>query len=300
MRIALKVDVDTLRGYEEGVPRLLNLFTGEGIRASFFLSFGPDNSGKAIRRIFRKGFLSKMFRTDAPGTYGLKTMMYGTLLPAPMIVPSRPSVFREILSRGHEVGLHAWDHVNWQDRLDAMGQGEMEEQFDRAREMYKRLTGIYPSTCAAPAWKTNDASLAMEDRKDLLYASDTRGRGPFTPIVKGKPMNTIQIPTTLPTMDEILGRDGVGRDNVSDHYATMMTDGLNVHTIHAEMEGMSMLRSLEDLIVKIKERGGVFVTLRDVAKSLKTRDLPLCPVVQGYLPGRAGKVSIQGARRDRI
>lgn len=300
MQVALKVDVDTLRGYIEGVPRLLDLFDRTGIRASFFFSFGPDNSGKAVRRIFRKGFLSKMLRTDAPGTYGLKTMMYGTLLPAPMIVPSRSSVFREALSQGHEVGLHAWDHVDWQDRLDSMSQSEMEGQFDRGREMYRKLTGIYPRSCAAPAWKTNDASLAMEDRKGLLYASDTRGRGPFIPMVKGKPMRTIQIPSTLPTMDEILGRDGVDRYNVSDRYCHIMTDGLNVHTIHAEMEGMSMLGSMEELIAKVKGRGGVFVTLGETAKSLMVEDLPLCNVVRGYLPGRAGKVSIQGPRRKNI
>lgn len=299
MQIALKVDVDTLRGYLEGVPRLLDLFDRKGIKASFFFSFGPDNSGKAIRRIFRKGFLSKMLRTDAPGTYGLKTMMYGTLLPAPMIVPSKPSVFRDTLSQGHEVGLHAWDHVDWQDRLDLMTAGEMEDQFDRAREMYRKLTGIYPRSCAAPAWKTTDASLAMEDRKGLLYSSDTRGVGPFIPIVRGKPMVTIQIPTTLPTMDEILGRDGVDRHNVSDRYASMMTDELNVHTIHAEMEGMSMLGSMEELIDKVQLRGGTFVTLRETVEKLKTETLPHCPVIQGYLPGRAGEVSIQGTRRDR-
>ena len=50
--LGLKVDVDTLRGYLEGVPALLDLFRKRGIRASFFFSMGPDNSGKAIRRIF--------------------------------------------------------------------------------------------------------------------------------------------------------------------------------------------------------------------------------------------------------
>lgn len=300
MQIALKVDVDTLRGYLEGVPRLLDLFDRKGIKASFFFSFGPDNSGKAIRRIFRKGFLSKMLRTDAPGTYGLKTMMYGTLLPAPMIVPSRPSVFRETFSHGHEVGLHAWDHVDWQDRLDFMTEEEMEGQFDRAREMYRKLTGVYPRSCAAPAWKTTDASLAMEDRKRLLYGSDTRGKGPFIPIVKGKTMRTIQIPTTLPTMDEILGRDGVDRYNVSGRYCHMMTEGLNVHTVHAEMEGMSMLGSMEELIAKVQLRGGTFVTLREIGEKLKPETLPHCPVIQGHLPGRAGKVAIQGPRRKDI
>ena len=81
--LAVKVDVDTLKGYLEGVPRLLDIFGRRDLRVSFFFSFGPDNSGRAIRRVFRKGFIGKMLRTNAPGTYGMATLLYGTLLPAP-------------------------------------------------------------------------------------------------------------------------------------------------------------------------------------------------------------------------
>ena len=80
--ISLRVDVDTLEGSITGIPTLLRLLDKHQMRASFYFSFGPDNSGKAIRRIFRKGFLAKMRRTSGPGKlYSLKTMMYGTLLP---------------------------------------------------------------------------------------------------------------------------------------------------------------------------------------------------------------------------
>ena len=92
-KIAIKIDVDTKRGYDEGVPRMLDVFKQENIKATFFFSMGTDNSGKAIRRIFRKGFLTKMLRTKAPSTYGFKTMMYGTLLPAPHIVEPNPLPF---------------------------------------------------------------------------------------------------------------------------------------------------------------------------------------------------------------
>lgn len=71
-KIAIKIDVDTKRGYDEGVPRMLDVFKQENIKATFFFSMGTDNSGKAIRRIFRKGFLTKMLRTKAPSTYGFK------------------------------------------------------------------------------------------------------------------------------------------------------------------------------------------------------------------------------------
>ena len=88
MDVALKVDVDTRAGMAEGVPRLRRMLNDRGIPATFFITFGPDNSGKAIRRIFRPGFLSKMLRTRAVRMYGWKTMLYGTLLPPPLRLPT--------------------------------------------------------------------------------------------------------------------------------------------------------------------------------------------------------------------
>ena len=57
-RIALKVDVDTLRGTREGVPRLLSMFERRAIAATFLFSVGPDHTGWALRRVFRRGFRS--------------------------------------------------------------------------------------------------------------------------------------------------------------------------------------------------------------------------------------------------
>ena len=105
--ISLRVDVDTLEGSLTGIPTLLRLLDKHQMRASFYFSFGPDNSGKAIRRVFRKGFLAKMRRTRAPQMYGLKTLMYGLLLPAPLIHKRAAPQMRSTLEAGHEVGIHA-------------------------------------------------------------------------------------------------------------------------------------------------------------------------------------------------
>ena len=49
--VGLKVDVDTLRGTREGVPRLMALLRRLGIDATFYFSVGPDNTGRALRRV---------------------------------------------------------------------------------------------------------------------------------------------------------------------------------------------------------------------------------------------------------
>jgi undecaprenyl phosphate-alpha-L-ara4FN deformylase len=54
-RIGLKVDVDTLRGTREGVPRIAALFKRHAVGATFYFSVGPDHTGRAMRRVFRKG-----------------------------------------------------------------------------------------------------------------------------------------------------------------------------------------------------------------------------------------------------
>src|SRR5450432_3402780 len=113
--IGLKVDVDTLRGTREGVPRLVALFETLGINATFYFSVGPDNTGRAMRRVFRKGFAQKVARTSVLKHYGLKTLLYGVLLPGPHIGRSGGAEMRSVHEAGFEVGLHTYDHVRWQD-----------------------------------------------------------------------------------------------------------------------------------------------------------------------------------------
>ncbi len=291
--LALKVDVDTLKGYLDGVPAMLSLLKKFGVRASFFFSFGPDNSGKAIRRIFRKGFVKKMLRTNAPGTYGLKTLMYGTLLPAPLIVPRDPDIFRRAVNEGHECGIHAWDHVAWQDTLDSMAETTMKEDFARAFDMFTSMSGRQPRCCAAPAWKVTAASLAMQDEYAFDHCSDSRGSFPFMPRMNGRVFKTPQIPTTLPTMDEIYGAPGIDDGTVNDHYLELITPGQNVHTIHAEMEGRSKIHLLEDLIGRCLDAGISFRTVGESLSGTEAVNLPVCGIQNIEIPGRAGAVAAQ-------
>ena len=85
MKLGLKIDVDTLRGSREGVPRLVQALRARGAGATFLFSLGPDHTGRAIRRAFRRGFVGKVARTSVLEHYGLKTLLYGTLLPGPDI-----------------------------------------------------------------------------------------------------------------------------------------------------------------------------------------------------------------------
>lgn len=188
-RIAVKVDIDTLRGYREGVPRLLDLFKRKGIRASLFFSLGPDNSGKAIRRIFRRGFLAKMIRTKAPSTYGLKTLLYGTLLPAPMIAASAPEVMQRAADEGHDCGVHCWDHVFWQDKLPTLTVERIAQELNKAVEIFEKYLHTRPLFCGAPGWQVTLKSLKVQ--QEMGFDSLQRRARTFS-VLPGNVRNTLQ------------------------------------------------------------------------------------------------------------
>ena len=292
--LTFKVNVDTLEGYLDGVPRLLNILAKKGIKASFFFSVGPDKSGKAIHRIFRKGLQAKMLRTRAFSAYGLKTLLYGTLLKPPMIVASNPGILKRAVEEGHDCGVHCWDSVLWQDRLLKLTREEIRAEFSKAVELFSDIAGVLPRSCAAPGWQVSRDSLSVQDELEFDYASDIRGAFPFVPSMEGIAFSTLQIPTTLPTLDELWNAGGINVENINDRYLDLLEPGLNVHTICAEIEGGDMSDVFARLIDCCIDGEMTFPTLRDVASRFRAAARPaICGVEISEIPGRPGKVAIQ-------
>ncbi|MDH4162020.1 MAG: polysaccharide deacetylase family protein [Nitrospirota bacterium] len=293
--LSIKIDVDTDRGTRIGVPNLLRLFDEYGIKATFLFSLGPDNTGRAIKRIFRPGFFSKVSRTSVVSTYGIRTLMNGVLLPGPHVGRRNEGVMRQTRDRGHEVGIHCYDHIRWQDGLASMSAYEVREEFGKAKKEFERIFGEPAMTHGAAGWQTNAFNCSLEDEAELLYASDCRGTHPFFPRVAGTVFRTLQLPTTLPTLDELLGRPEYPYDRIADHYCSLLKPGLNVLTIHAEMEGMRHEPFFRSLLGSLKEKSVTIVLLKDVAAGLlKDRSaIPVCDMVAGTVDGRSGTLAIQ-------
>src|ERR1700723_3016383 len=260
--IGLKVDVDTLRGTREGVPRLAALFKKLAVDATFYFSVGPDHTGRAMRRVFRKGFAQKVARTSVLKHYGLKTLLYGVLLPGPDIGREAGAVMRSVHDAGFEVGLHTFDHVRWQDYVAGASEAWTRIEFERGMSAFERVFGFFPKSHAAAGWQINAHALELEREYGLLFASDTRGQTPFWPMLDGKRSTCPQLPTTLPTFDELLGRDGIEESTIAEavfklsENAAAGADRLQVFTLHAELEGMRLLNAFESLLTQWQEAGG--------------------------------------------
>jgi peptidoglycan/xylan/chitin deacetylase (PgdA/CDA1 family) len=291
--VALRVDVDTRRGLDEGVPRLLDAFRRHGLRASFFVTMGPDRSGLAVRRALRRGFLAKMWRTRAWRLYGLRTILSGTLLPARTVGASAPALLRRIGDEGHEVAPHGFDHVEWQDRVDVRGVAWARADLTRAAECFAAIFGRPPAATAAPGWRITPDVLRVQEDLGYRYASDVRGIVPFRPCVGEGALATVQLPTTMPTLDELAGRV----PDVVPALLAALRPGLNVLTAHAEVEGGPFADDFDRFLGLAAARGVAFVRLDAAADGVLRAGVPPPPlrIVQGHVPGRGGWVAVAEA-----
>ena len=295
-RIGLKVDVDTLRGTREGVPRLMALLGKLGMDATFYFSVGPDNTGRAMRRVVRKGFAQKVARTSVLKHYGLKTLLYGVLLPGPDIGRRAGAVMRSVHDAGFEVGLHTYDHVRWQDYVAGATAAWTRAEFERGLDAFERVFGFPPQSHAAAGWQINAHGLELEREYGLRYASDTRGGAPFFPLLAQGISTCPQLPTTLPTFDEILGLDGVDESSIADAVFRLsaaaadvaLDETLQVFTLHAELEGMRLLHAFESLLVRWRESGATIMRMAKIHELAMRRPLPARAVGWGEVAGRSG------------
>ena len=296
MIVGLKVDVCTYDGLRRGVPNLLRLLDRQRVRGTFCVAMGPDTTGRAIVRILRPGFLEKLRRTRAIGTYGLRTILSGTLLPPRHMGRDLAHTLREVVAAGHELAVHGYDHRRWQDGVHRMGEQEVREELARALAVYGEATGTRPRGFGAPGWQVSAASLRVLDEIDLAYSSDTRGGGPFYPLVEGRRLRTLQLPTTFPTLDETLGLDDPdGEAFVARLCRDTPGQVWGVVTLHAEMEGVGF-QSVADHLLAAYRREGVIclplVRLADRIRAEAAERIPAAEIVAHPIRGRAGTVAM--------
>ena len=303
-KIALKVDVDTLRGTREGTPNLGRTFDRLGIKATFLFSMGPDHTGWALKRVFRPGFLKKVSRTSVVEHYGIKTLLYGVLLPGPDIGREAASEMQAIDRAGHETGIHTWDHVDWQDgvrhRDSAWTKVQMQKSVDRFVEVFCHS----PVTYGAAGWQMNEAALEQLDAWGIQYSSDGRALPNLVPyriaFGHGKSKH-VQYPTTLPTFDELIGVDGMDALGAVRHILSLTQSNPNdqVFTLHAELEGQKLLPAFECLLAGWLDQGHDLVTMGELHRSwAATKQLDkiaVLPLTWGEIPNRSGELMIQPA-----
>ena len=295
MPLALKIDVDTYRGLAEGADRLAVFLRAKKIPASIFVTLGPDNSGWAALRAFRQpGFLSKMRRTQALSLYGWRTALSGTLWPARPMAASFRSLLRHWKAEGFEVSPHGYDHVAWHDQAAGWSAERATQEWIKIAKLYADIFGEAPRSFAAPGWQAGFGVWQALENAGLLYHSDSRGTAPYFPATENAVFQTLEIPTTLPTWDELLGGSDLS-DLMGETVKRIDSAAFHVWTIHAEVEGGPYFELFKKTIEVLAARGETWEDLREVAaRRLERRAaVAVCAFTQTPRPGRAGTVTCQ-------
>lgn len=303
--LVLKIDVDTFRGTREGVPGLIALLKKHQAQATFLFSLGPDHTGWALKRALKPGFFSKVSRTSVVEHYGLKTLSYGVLLPAPDIGRRCADHMRAAKAAGFECGVHTWDHVVWQDHVRNKDAAWTASAMNKSWQRYRDIFGEAPATHGAAGWQMNEHAFRQLDAHGLRYASDGRealledGRlargdaGPHRLSIGGEVLSCVQLPTTLPTLDEVLGREingrALGTGNVADFLLGLTRDPRDhVYTLHAELEGQKLAPIFDQLLAGWRQQGYTLASMGQYYAALNPEALPVRPLHWGQLPGRSG------------
>ena len=308
-QLVLKIDVDTFRGTREGVPNLVRMLKAHQAHATFLFAMGPDHTGRAMKRALRPGFFSKVSRTSVVEHYGIKTLLYGVLLPGPDIGKEASIEMRAVQDAGFECGIHTWDHVSWQDQVRGKDDAWTQRMLRHSERRFKQVFGVAPHTFGAAGWQMNAAALAQHDVAGYKYVSDGRAElqengalrdpamGPYRMAHGG----AIQMPTTLPTLDELLGReiDGVTltTSNIAAHLLQLTANPVrdHVYTLHAELEGQKLGPIFEQLLSGWRAQGYDLASMADYYDKIKDLPLPQRRLSWGQVPGRSGDLIVPGA-----
>ena len=141
----------------------------------------------------------------------------------------------------------------------------------RAVDRFSEIFGMPSRSYAAVGWQLNRHALRLMQHFGFSYTSDTRGTHPFTPTWNAEIIACPQLPTTLPTLAELINRDGISVDNVVQHLLRMTENppaNGHVFTLQAEFEGGKWLPLFEQLLDGWKAQGYDIVSLRLYAEGL--------------------------------
>lgn len=296
-RIALKIDVSTYRAAQTGMPHLQEILRRNRAGASFACAFGPDRSGRALFQAFNPARHGRATASSLADHFGWGALLYGSLLPAPNIARNCASALRAAHEAGFEIGLAGWDALAWTCEAPTADATWSAQQLQRAHSACTKVLATPPKLHAAPGWRSNPHALRLTQRLGFTHASDTRGRHPFVPVWNGEIVRCPQFPTTLPTLDELAERTQPDLAGIRDQLLALTAKPApfgHVFSLRAPCQPGRLDDFLEQLFAGWREQGYELCSVQTLASAFDMDKLPRHEIVIGTVPGRCGKLLVQG------
>ena len=296
-QIGLRIDVDFGIGLARGVPYLLDAFKRLDMRATFYVTMGPDGFRQHTRRLGSASYRKRIRRMNPLGmvkAFGPWYLARQALGWSGTVGMSRPDVLRRVIDEGHELGVHGFDHYWWAENVFTADRRQLKHDMECGLEALKRATGYDASAWASPNWRCTAESLSLVDEYGFRYGADTRGSSPFVPQLTGYGGATPQLPISLPCLHEI--SDYLGTTDptaIRDEFIRHLKPGYNVWCIHDYYEGVLRRHVFDAALNEVISEGWTLAPIVEIAQQLSSQPVPTSRVIRARMPGGRGEVSCQ-------
>lgn len=255
-----------------------------GARCAVALSFDSDHETQVLRwghtspgklsqgefgsRVSVPRILKVLKRFDAPSTF---------FVPA-VIAMLHPEEQRQVISEGHEVGIHSWIH-----ELNSALPPEAERDLQmRAADKLEEICGVRPVGIRTPSWDFSDHTLAITREMGLIYDSSLMADDdPYEILEDGEPSGVVELPVewirddaAYLAMDRFSGLrpytppSGVLEVFKREFNGAYADGGLFLLTMHPHFIGhRSRIQILEELMEHVRSHDDIWVaTHADIAR----------------------------------
>jgi len=295
-RLALRIAAESLRGMRVGVPRLVDLLRERSAGATFFFDFGPDRSGRRAKQLKRQLSPSALAVADPLERFGRLGLFHGVLWPGPRLAWLAAKSMRAARDAGFEVGLRAWSGVEWTAKAPRADGKWTERTMRRAARAFERVFGEPPRAHAAPDWVMNVHAFRLTQRLGFDYGADSRGEAAFVPVHRAELVACPQLPTTLPTLDELVMAE-LSVEAAVERLLAMTAADPREHTFaaSAELEGQKLAPEFARLLDGWLAQGYEIVALRTLLEGITVRGLPRHCLVEVVNETRDAMPAVQGS-----
>jgi undecaprenyl phosphate-alpha-L-ara4FN deformylase len=291
--IALKIDVDNTQAMQIGLPAIADMLRARQAGATFFWSLGLEKNGRFLLPAYGLRRMPGMSNLPLKRRFGLSPLLLGSVVPAKNLAKQAATALAQFSDAQFEHAVRPTCRYLWQARIREQSAEETREQYQQALQALERLTGQKPIAHAAHGWQMNRTAFRLSQLNQLSFASDCRGFSPFWPVVEGEYIRCLQIPVTLPMLEELLPVQSADAavQSLLQTTAAATTD-LHVFNIAADFD-VQYSEQLAALLDGWIAQGYQLVSLGGLKSSLDLQTVPYHHVGQAQVSGRVGLLSVQ-------
>lgn len=291
--LALKIDVDTAKAVA-AVPHLAELLRSHQADATFFWSLGEERNGVWLRPGYGLRQMPGSSYIPLRERYARSELILGSLQPVRGLFKLAKRYQDELTEAGFEHALRPLSRYHWQLEIARWDAETTKVEMYRARDAHTRCFGVPARGHSAFGGQMNRQAFRYLQMAGYAYSCDTRGVGPYWPIVEGEYVRVPQLPVTLPMLEELVQRMSAEDAVLHILHLSEQAQQPQVFNFAADFDSRYP-EAIAALLTGWLLQGYQLVGLDQLLLQLDVSKLPYHHVVKGEVSGRKGQMALQGA-----